>query len=64
MINLYRQRLPAESFKQIEPQLKKWQAETLSQYPSGPPRVIGGSPSTGKTEKDVMADLDALLKTI
>ena len=64
MINLYRQRLPAESFKQIEPQLKKWQTETLSQYPSGPPRVIGGSPSTGKTEKDVMADLDALLKTI
>ena len=64
MINLYRQRLPAESFKQIEPQLKKWQAETLSQYPSGPPRVIGGSPSTGKTEKDVMADIDALLKTI
>jgi hypothetical protein len=64
MINLYRQRLPAESFKQIEPQLKKWQAETLSQYPSGPPRIIGGSPSTGKTEKDVMADLDALLKTI
>ena len=64
MINLYRQRLPAESFKQIEPQLLKWQAETLSQYPSGPPRIIGGSPSTGKTEKDVIADIDTLLKTI
>jgi hypothetical protein len=73
MINLYRQNLPAAAFKSIEPQLLKWQADTIKEYPSGPPRVIGGesadpstkpSPKAGKLEKDVLNDIDALLKSL
>lgn len=43
MINLYKKNMPAESFRAIEPALKKWQSETVAAFPSGPPRVIGGS---------------------
>jgi hypothetical protein len=73
MVNLYRQNLPAAAFKAIEPQLLKWQADTIKEYPSGPPRVIGGESAeastkpaakVGKTEKDVLADIDALLESL
>lgn len=68
MINLYRQNLPAEAFKSIEPQLLKWQADTLKEYPSGPPRVIGGASSAptsgGMSQKDAETALDALLKSL
>jgi hypothetical protein len=62
MINLYRQRLPGEAFKAVEPQLLKWQQETLQAYPSGPPRVIGGG--RPRTEADVLSDIDAILGTL
>jgi hypothetical protein len=64
MINLYRQKLPGNVFKIIEPQLLRWQADTMKEYPSGPPRIIGGGSSSDKAEKNIMSDLDALLKSL
>ena len=65
MINLYRQSLPSGAFKTIEPQLLKWQADTMRDYPSGPPRVIGGASTPKKTsESDVVAAIDDLLKSL
>lgn len=68
MINLYRQNMPADAFKAIEPQLLKWQADTIREYPSGPPRVIGGgassAPKNAKNEAEVLDALDDLLSTL
>lgn len=63
MINLYRQNLPPAAFKTIEPQLLKWQADTMRDYPFGPPRVIGGGGSSSKmSDSDAAAAIDDLLK--
>lgn len=38
-INVYKSRLPAESFKLLEPEIVKWGAKILSEYPEKSPRA-------------------------